>query len=337
MVSRSVTPLRRAHVIAPFGPGALLLTRDRVSAVVCAPATWLKSLPKRPSGSVPVLDELTINDTNLQAATGVARFVMPWPSGSNPKKDRDWLLPAARFPLVEACSNPKCFRLIYRSPADASPGRCNACTPPSSKRRSWPTFQTALVLACPAGHLDDIDWVGWLHALPGSSCRAPDVRYRVSDVADRPYLNCESCSRSAQFDPNTTFRCTGARPWLPHSEPETCTHCARPLERTSTAAYYAWQLSSLTIPLADADNPALLHALTENATLRTLSRLTRRTEVIEKIVETAERLGIHTDAAEVTRHLKAIQSGRVSVPRHVQELRTRELNALLSSDHPRRI
>ena len=36
MVSRTFhTPLRRAHAIAPFGPGSLLLTRNRVSAVVC--------------------------------------------------------------------------------------------------------------------------------------------------------------------------------------------------------------------------------------------------------------------------------------------------------------
>lgn len=68
-----VTPVRRAHVVAPFGPGALLLTRNRISAVMCAPATWLRSLPSRPPGSVPVLDELTITDRHLQAATGVER------------------------------------------------------------------------------------------------------------------------------------------------------------------------------------------------------------------------------------------------------------------------
>jgi len=38
------TPLRRAHVIAPFGPGALLLTSNRVSAIVCGPG--------RPAASV---------------------------------------------------------------------------------------------------------------------------------------------------------------------------------------------------------------------------------------------------------------------------------------------
>lgn len=326
-----VTPVRRAHVIAPFGPGSLLLTRNRVSAVVCAPATWLRSLPTRPPGSVPVLDELTITDRHLQAATGVERFVMPWAAGDNPSRDHDWLLPLVRFPLSEACSNPDCQRLTRRDAADANEGRCDACSSPNSRRGRWPTFQTALVLACPAGHLDNVDWVGWLHGHDGLACVSPDVRYRVAAAADRPLLTCNSCSRRTQFDPDIDLPCTGARPWLPHAGPEACAERARPLERTSTTVYYAWQMSSLTIPVVGADNPALLHALTDNATLRTLRRLTRTPEIVGNIARIANRLGIRTDAAEVTRHLDALESDHVTGPS-----RAEELTALLSSDHPRR-
>lgn len=326
-----VTPVRRAHVIAPFGPGSLLLTRNRVSAVVCGPVTWLRSLPSRPPGSVPVLDELTITDRHLQAATGVERFVMPWAAGDNPSRDHDWLIPAVRFPLSEACSNPDCQRLTHRDPADANEGRCNACTPPAARRGRWPTFQTALVLACPAGHLDDVAWAGWLHAQDGGPCSAPGVRYRVSAAADRPLLSCTTCDRRAQFDPDVDFPCTGARPWLPHASAETCTERARPVERTSTTAYYAWQMSSLTIPIAGADNPALLHALTDNATLRTLGRLTRTPEILSNIASLAARLGIRTDEDEIARHLDALDSDHVTGPS-----RAEELTALLSANHPRR-
>lgn len=325
-----VTPVRRAHVIAPFGPGSLLLTRNRVSAVVCAPATWLRSLPTRPPGSVPVLDELSIADRHLQAATGVERFVMPWAAGDNPSRDTDWLLPAARFPLSEACSNPQCQRLTRRDAADGNEGRCERCAT-STRRGRWPTFQTALVLACPAGHLDDVDWAGWLHEQDGLVCTSLDVRYRVSAAADRPLLTCNGCGRRVQFDPAIDFPCTGTRPWLPHAGPELCSQRARPIERTSTTAYYAWQLSSLTIPIAGADNPALSRALTDNATLRTLRRLTRTAEVVANIASVANRLGIRTDAAEVTRHLDALDADHVTGPS-----RAEELTALLSANHPRR-
>jgi len=116
----------------------------------------------------------------------------------------------------------------------------------------------------------------------------------VSAAADRPLLTCNGCSRRVQFDPDIDFPCTGARPWLPHAGAEACTARAKPIERTSTTAYYAWQMSSLTIPVAGADNPALLHALTDNATLRTLRRLTRTPEIVSNITGVATRLGIHT-------------------------------------------
>lgn len=332
-MSRSlfVTPLRRAHAIAPFGPGSLLLTRNRVSAVVCAPATWLRSLPARPQGSVPVLDELTITDRHLQAATGVNRFVMPWAAGDNPNRDTDWLIPAARFPLTEACSNPECQRLTRRDAADANEGRCDTCASPTARRGRWPTFQTAVVLACPAGHLDEVDWVSWLHEQDGRNCTTPVVRYRVSTAADRPLLACSGCGRRAQFDPDIDFRCTGARPWLPHAGNEACAERACPIERTSTTAYYAWQLSSLTIPVAGADNPALLHALTDNATLRALRPLTRTPEIVATITGVANRLGIRADSEEVTRHLDALDADHATGPS-----RSDELSALLSADHPRR-
>jgi hypothetical protein len=318
-------------VIAPFGPGALLLTSNRVSAIVCGPATWLRSRPTRRAGSVSILDELTITDRHLKAATGVERFVMPWAASDYPSPDIDWLIPGARFPLVEACSNRYCQRMVRRDPADANEGRCKACSTPSAKRGRWPTFQVALVLACPDGHLSDVDWDGWLHRQGGNDCAAPDIRYRVGASADRPTVSCNGCNRRAQFDPNIDFPCTGSQPWLPHRGPEPCAQRARPLERTSAAIYYPWQMTSLTIPVAGADNPALLHVLTDNAVLRTLRRLPRTDAVIEQLVAGARRVGIRTDTPEVTRHLDAFDHDRVIGPS-----RADELTALCSGDHPRR-
>ena len=249
------TPIRRAHVIAPFAQGRC-----------CSPATGcpLSRAPRRPGcvhcqpgpGSVSVLDELTITDRHLQAYCGVNRFVVPWaPSGEPPNKDMDWLVPAARFPLAEYCANPDCQRLTYRSLADANEGRCGACATPGAQRGRWPTFQVPVVLACQAGHLTDVPWSEWLQT-GRSCCVRPDLRYRSGATADRPGLRCGTCKRTATFGPDTTFPCTGQRPWLPHTDPEPCTLTARPIERTSTTAYYPWQLSSLTIPIAGSRQPA---------------------------------------------------------------------------------
>jgi hypothetical protein len=280
---------------------------------------------------VSVLDELTITDRHLQAYCGVDRFIVPWaPSTDHPNKDTDWLVPAARFPLAEYCANPDCQRLTYRSLADANEGRCNACAAPGTQRGRWPTFQVPVVLACQAGHLSDVPWVEWLHKRPGASCSRPDPRYRLGVTADRPSLRCGTCKRTATFGPDTTFPCPGQRPWLPHTDPEPCTVPARPIERTSTTAYYPWQLSSLTIPIAGADNPLLTHALFDNAVLRALRALPRTT-ALEGMVAAAARIGIKTDEAELHRHLDALELQPATGPR-----RADELSALTSTAHPRR-
>lgn len=324
------TPVRRAHAVAPFGPGALVLTRNRVSAVVCGPVTALRALPQRPDGSVSVLDEQTISDRHLEAACGVRRFVTAWAASDDPHPDRDWFLPAARFPLAEHCANPACQRMVTRIIGDANEGRCEGCAPPGGRGR-WPTFQVPLALACPAGHLADVPWEQWLHAQPGLDCARPDVRYRTGSVADRPSLRCQGCKRSVQFAPDTDFACPGERPQLPHAGPERCEERARPIERTSTAMYYPTQMSSLTIPVAGATNPVLLRALQDNPVLRSLQRLPRTPEVVGEIVAACARTGVTTDTADVGEHLIALDKPPADYPS-----RGEELDALTSAEHIRR-
>jgi hypothetical protein len=242
------------------------------------------------------------------------------------------MVPAARFPLAEACANPECQRFVVRDQADPNEGKCDRCSSPSAKRGRWPTFQTAVVLACPQGHLADVPWDLWLHGRPGGGCTRSELKYSASNYADRPKVSCRGCGRSENFDPTETFPCTGARPWLPGAGPEPCTEKSRPLERTSAATYYAFAPSSLTIPVAGADNPALVQALGNNAILRTLARLTRSQEVVAQIVTVANRVGIPTDASEVLQHLTAIDADPATAPS-----RDGELRALSSHEHPRRV
>ena len=80
---------------------------------------------------------------------------------------------------------------------------------------------------------------------------------------------------------------------------------ARSVERTSTTAYYPCQLSSLTIPVAGADNPLLTHALSDNAVLRALRALPRA--IAPGDGGGAARIGIKSDEAELSRHLDALE------------------------------
>lgn len=324
--SMFVAPVRRGHIIAPVGPGALTLLPNRVSVIVTGPVTWMRAQPERPAGSISMLDELSITDRHLQAATSVSRFVQPPQVGSPPVRDRDWLLPGARFPLMDACVNPKCQRLVERDNADPNEGRCTAC---AAGKRRWPTFQVATVLACQDGHLADVDWVGWLH--DGNPCTTPQVRYSVGASPARPRLECETCDVKRAFDPDVDFPCPGTRPWLPGTPPQDCQLRARPLERASTTMYYPQQMSALTLPVAGATNPTLTHALLDNPALAPLRRLDekeRRPDTLTEIVTIARRLGIETTLDEVVTHLDALADDTPTEPS-----RAAELDALVSGDY----
>lgn len=329
-----IAPLRRAHVISPFGPGALTLMPNRVSVIVTAPRTWLRSEPVRPPGSPSMLLELTITDRHLQAATGVQRFVQPPAAGDDPIKSQDWLLPAARFPLAEACANPGCQRMVPRDNSDVAEGRCDRCTAPGSKRR-WPTFQVATVLACQGGHLADVDWDAWLHAQPGSACAKPDLGYQVGASPDRPTVRCYGCARKVTFAPEADFPCPGQRPWLPGTDPQPCQLRARPIERTSTSMHYTWQLSALTLPIVGATNPALLHALSDNTALTPLRRLDaqgRDEKTLTEMLAIVGGLALGTTRDELVAHLDALAADAPTPP-----TRAAELDALTSADHPNRV
>ena len=325
-----VATIRRAHLISPSGPGALTLLPNRVSVIVTAPAAWMRSRPDRPAGSVSVLDELSITDRHLQTATLVNRFVQPPAAENPPVRDRDWVLPAARFPLMDACANPQCQRLIKRDNTDSNEGRCAYC---ASGRRRWPTFQVATVLACQDGHLSDVDWVGVLH--DGEPCGAPQVRYSVGASPARPRLKCETCHRELTFDPEQDFPCPGERPWLPGAGAQDCQLRARPIERSSTTMYYAQQMSALTLPVAGATNSTLVHALLDNPALAPLRRLDaggRRVDTLAEIVRIAGRLGITTTRDEVVAHLDALGSQASTPPS-----RAAELDALTSDAYTRHV
>lgn len=317
--ARFVAKVRRGHLITPSGPGALTLLPNRVSIIVTGPATWMRTVPVPDPGAVSIVDQLSITDRHLQVATGVKRFVQP-PAADDPPKDSDWVLPGARFPLMEACMNRDCRRMVQRDIADANEGRCTAC----GTTRKWATYQVALVLACPDGHLADIDWAGWLHG--DDECATPVPRYSVTSSPDRPRVECDTCHKQAVFDPAVNFPCPGTRPWLPGVGAEPCRRRARPLERSSTTMYYAQQESALTIPVAGTSDPVLTHALLDNPALAPLRRLDqneRRPDILDQIAELADRLGIRTTQDKLIAHLDAL-AGEQDVP----PARDLELDAL---------
>lgn len=342
------TQVRRAHLISTFGPGSLLVTKNGVSAIICGPAIWLKSLESAKNlisiGTKGVLDTLTIYDSYLEKPLGIDKLISPpVVDDAISSPDNYWIVPAVRFPLFEYCPNHKCNKLHRRDRLDSNIANCNSCAK-DSKKFKWKTIQVPLVLACKQGHLSDLAWGDWLHSSADSQCLFPDdLRYIPGIIATRPTIKCNSCNASKTLDTygsDIKWSCNGSRPWLPGYEKEICDEKARVIERSSATVYYAKTISSLSIPPEGIDSPKLVRALRSVPELQTLREVYIENPsggLLNSMVDRCSSQAINTTAEILDRHIKALQNQRSEPEDRSKELvalRQNRLRSLKDDDLP---
>ena len=235
--------LRQSQVITTYGPGALI-DLPRHSAIVGGLDTWPNP------GSLDEIVESRLT-AKLGAMTGVPspKLYAPPPQPSEP-----WApargIGAWRFPqwfvVQEAGTgegSDRSRRLVHRKALDEK-GRFDRL----------PVIPTRFVRACPRGHVDDLDWTGFVHRA-GDRCRRQlwlDEVGTTGDLADL-IARCE-CGRSrrlyeaAELGLNPLGTCRGARPWLGINTNEDCNHPSRLLIRTASNAYFPQIVSALSLP-----------------------------------------------------------------------------------------
>lgn len=113
------------------------------------------------------------------------------------------------------------------------------------------------VRACPAGHIDDIDWRTFVHRV-SSECQRQlwmDERGTSGDLSEI-WVRCE-CGAQRELVEAAGFRssalgyCGGKRPWLGAYAKENCNEPSRLLIRTASNAYFPQLLSVISLPARD--------------------------------------------------------------------------------------
>ncbi len=344
------TPIKRSHLIAPFGVGAVLLSRNGVSVIVCGLNEWLEGRPDTIRGPDWWLESNQIVDSYLQARLGVNRLIQPPPVADNPDLRNTWFVRVARFPRWEYCINPKCRRMVKRDEVDVASGRCTICKD-ASKRWSWPTQQIPLMLACEKGHLADVPWVEWVHtpafqwAAEGNRisdegplgepdlCTSPEnLTYRVSSDITEPVVECLTCQAKIDLGRlrSRKYGCPGMRPWIVSSSAESCDQRSSLLERTATNLYFPRVRSALHIPTGANLNHRLSALLEEPVARNILDDYAPAEQVIDRDLDRLERIaakrGIQTSKTEIVSHIAA--ANQAEEQSFIEE-RERELDALL--------
>ena len=232
--------LRQSQVITTYGPGALI-DLPKHAAIMGGLDTW-----------PPGLDEIVEPRLSrvLQQVTDVPspRLYAPPPAPSEP-----WLtakgIGAWRFPewfVVQddpVGERERSRRLVHRKALDDR-GRFDG-------REVVPT---RFVRACPRGHVDDLDWVEFVHG-PDSTCRRQlwlDEQGTSGDLAELS-VRCECGKRrllyeATELDQRPLGTCRGSRPWLGRHTEEPCDQPSRLLIRTASNAYFPQVVSVLSLP-----------------------------------------------------------------------------------------
>lgn len=235
--------VRRSQAITTYGPGALVDLPSH-SAIVGGLDSWPQ---------LQYLEEITeLRLTRkLQEMTGVPspRLFAP-PADPNDPRETTRGIGVWRFPewfVVQEASSPddheRSRRLVHRKSLDER-----------GKFDRLPVVPTRFVRACPKGHVDDLDWQGYVHG-PQDNCRRQlwlDERGTGGDLADL-IVRCE-CGKqrplfqATQMELNALGTCKGRRPWLGLNSEEDCAHPSRLLIRTASNAYFSQVLSVLSLP-----------------------------------------------------------------------------------------
>jgi hypothetical protein len=186
---------------------------------------------------------------------------------------------------------------------------------------------TRFVRACPRGHVDDLDWRGYIHG--GGDCRRQlwlDERGTTGDLAEL-FARCE-CGKQRSMSEATLFEaiplgvCPGSRPWLGRNSNEDCNLPSRLLIRTASHAYFAQVLSALSLPERAAAVDRIVRELWDDLQIvddaSALDVLKRKPRVAQKVAG-------HSDE-EVLEAIQRLKGG-AAVERPVKQV---ELEAILS-------
>ncbi len=310
--------VRQSQVVTTYGPGALI-DLPKHSAIVGGLDGWPRV------GDLEEIVEPRLS-RKLQVMTGVRvpKLYAPPPDTNDPREGPRGI-GAWRFPewfVVQEApggERERSRRLVHRRALDDR-----------SRFDGRAVVATRFVRACPKGHVDDLDWYGFVHGAEDSRCRGQlwlDERGTGGDLGDL-VVRCQCGKQRGMHEaPAIAMKplgtCSGARPWLGRNAREACGQPARLLIRTASNAYFSQVVSVLSLPdrgsAVDAAVKDLWDDLQIVETDADLALLKRKPKI-------AQRLASFPDD-EVLAAIDRIKNGRVE-ERPVKHV---ELDALLAA------
>jgi hypothetical protein len=272
--------LRRAQLIAPFGPGAIHILKGGFAVVTGGLDYWFANITAEQLATVKITDM-----ERLSRRIGVSHFRLP-PGPECSLQGDDLAIPLFRFPTWFLC--PRCNRMEKHTLNTDGILYCQ-----EQRCRKEPMRQVSFAAVCDHGHLQDFPWREWVHRQREPSCAGSlvykaggsgsldDIRIRCSCGKERSLAgvmsgrfddpgNTDPAKRKgtsalslrllakkdnvedyeqSQLNNHEHFLCQGGKVWLGIATGDSCTRPLRCVLINATNVHYADVASALWLPV----------------------------------------------------------------------------------------
>src|SRR3954453_7541739 len=240
----SRAPARRAHLVSPFGTGALLVAPDGTSMAAAGLDHWYEREGEGRDTQNVEIDEYRIEEWRLERRLGVSHFRLPpdWRRyrRGRPVPNVTLTVPFLRFPPWHFCW--RCKRLSDLPLTATGRRKCEHCL-----RQGKTSFlaQVPFVAMCDGGHLQDFPWREWVHRSSAPPCRGDLSLYATGGATLANQIVKCSCGKkrslsqiveaapdgassflSRNVEPGTDYLCQGR---FPQHGTDEARGCNRPL------------------------------------------------------------------------------------------------------------
>jgi hypothetical protein len=237
--------LRLSQLVTTHGPGAMI---DLVDSAVLVSGLEFWSYQGAKQGYKIDLPRLRDRIARRGVALRKQEPFRTAPPGDERDPSHDNGVPVFEFPTWFVCSNRQCRTLRRATELEKKKDRRWHRCDDGKLRLALPV---RFVMACPAGHLEELRWRSFVHLARSEACDSGAMTLKEGRTGDFSELvvSCSCGARQRMMSVyDVPFSCHGGRPWLGKDAGEPCQEKLKLLIRTASHGYFPQVVSALAIP-----------------------------------------------------------------------------------------
>jgi len=240
--------LRSSQIVTTFGPGAML-DLPEASVIISGLDHWHYD-----RSQIPIVEEPRLV-AKLRVLLDVETLTLRTPPPSA-NQDHGFQPDVVvwRFPEWFIVQNAQITRQGFRRRRLVHLNNLDGMKFTDEDRKKHAVVSVRFVRACRRGHVGDIDWKSFVHGAATGCPRNLWIEERgTSGDLDEIWIVCDcgaerAMSQAARTELRALGSCNGSRPWLGAGTRESCGELNRLLIRSASNAYFAQQMSVISIP-----------------------------------------------------------------------------------------